>query len=51
MWTYPDKPKSEDQEKVEAILSQSDIVWGKYGSDTIENLAARIVAKLKGDKN
>ncbi len=47
MWTYPDKPKDKEQEKVESILSQSDIVWGKYGADTIEALAKRILASLR----
>lgn len=40
------------QKQIEAILSQSDIVWGRYGSDTIEKLAARIVNSLsKSTKN
>ena len=34
------------QKRIEAILSQSDIVWERYGSDTIEKLAARIVNSL-----
>lgn len=34
-------------EKVANILEQSDIVWGRYGSDTITELAARIVNKLE----
>ena len=34
------------QKKIESILSRSDIVWGRYGSDTIEQLAARIVAVI-----
>ena len=32
--------------KIVSILEQSDIVWGKYGSDTIEELAKRIVSRL-----
>lgn len=37
----------EQIKKVTAILEQSDIVWGRYGSDTIEELAKRIVKKLE----
>ena len=33
--------------KVEQILEYSDIVWGKYGSETIEELAEKIVNELK----
>jgi hypothetical protein len=33
--------------KVVKILAQSDIVWGKYGYDTIQELAERIVKKLE----
>ena len=29
------------------ILSQSDIVWPKYGDDTKEDLAARILRKIE----
>jgi len=29
------------------ILSQSDIVWTKYGHDTKEDLAARILRKIE----
>lgn len=32
------------------ILTQSDIVWGRYGSDTIADLAERIVNKLENKK-
>ena len=32
---------------VESILSSSDIVWGRYGCDTIEELAKRIVTRLE----
>lgn len=39
--------KTPEQSAVEQILSDSDIVWPKYGSDTIEALAKRIVDKLK----
>jgi len=38
------------QERVERILSESDIVWSRYGSDTIADLAQRIIKSLK-DKN
>lgn len=38
------------QKQIENILSQSDIVWGKYGSDTIQNLAARIVRTVEEKK-
>ena len=34
-------------EAVKAILSQSDIVWPRYGCDNIEDLAKRIVAELE----
>ena len=47
MFDYPDKPKDPNQEKIESILSNSDIVWGRYGSDTIEELAKRILASIK----
>lgn len=33
--------------KVVTILEQSDIVWSKYGSDTIQQLAERIVKQLE----
>ena len=33
--------------KVVKILKQSDIVWGKYGNDTIQELAERIVKNLE----
>jgi hypothetical protein len=36
----------ENQKKVVAILEQSDIVWSRYGSDTIEELADKIVKRL-----
>ena len=32
---------------VEQILEYSDIVWSKYGSETIEELAEKIVKKIK----
>ncbi len=32
---------------VEQILEYSDIVWSKYGSETIEELAEKIVNELK----
>jgi len=31
------------QDQIEAILANSDIVWPKYGEDTIEELAKRIL--------
>ncbi len=34
------------QQRTVVILEQSDIVWSKYGSETIEELAERIVAGL-----
>ncbi len=34
------------QQRTVGILEQSDIVWSKYGSETIEELAERIVAAL-----
>lgn len=37
---------NELQKSIEAILQQSDIVWPRYGSETIEQLAARIVATI-----
>jgi hypothetical protein len=41
------KLKPPEQSAIEQILTNSDIVWSKYGSDTIEALAQRIVDKLK----
>ncbi len=38
--------KSANQARVEQILEHSDIVWGRYGSDTIEELAEKIVKAL-----
>lgn len=40
-----------DVEIVKSTLEDSDIVWSKYGSDTIEALAQRIVDKLNKSKN
>lgn len=37
----------EKQKIIENILGQSDIVWPKYGSDTIEKLAERITKKIE----
>lgn len=45
------KLKSPQQSAIEQILSDSDIVWPRYGSDTIEALAQRIVDKLNKSKN
>lgn len=39
--------KTSEQSAIEQILSDSDIVWPKYGSGTIEALAQRIIDKLK----
>lgn len=39
--------KLEKIQKVVQILEGSDIVWGKYGVDTIPELAERIVTKLE----
>ena len=33
--------------KVEEVLSSSDIVWGKYGMDTIDELAVRLVTVIQ----
>lgn len=38
---------NETIKKIKQILSDSDIVWPKYGSDTIEALAQKIMDKLK----
>lgn len=35
------------QKKIENILSSSDIVWPRYGSQTIEELAKQIVKKIE----
>jgi hypothetical protein len=35
------------KKKIESILSSSDIVWGRYGSDTISKLAERIVKAVE----
>lgn len=35
--------------KIIVTLEHSDIVWGRYGSDTIEELAERILARLTDD--
>ena len=40
--------KSANQARVEQILEQSDIVWSRYGSETIEDLANKIVKALVG---
>lgn len=42
------------QDKIETVkrtLEDSDIVWSKYGSDTIEDLAERIVERLGGTQS
>ena len=35
--------------KVIAVLECSDIVWSRYGTESVESLAAKIVKKLKED--
>lgn len=35
------------KKKIESILSSSDIVWVRYGSDTISELAERIVKAVE----
>lgn len=35
--------------KIIATLEHSDIVWSRYGCDTIEELAERILARLTDD--
>jgi len=35
------------QKKIESILNSSDIVWPRYGSQTIEQLAKEIVEKIE----
>lgn len=32
---------------IESILEQSDIVWPRYGSDSIEDLAEKILLALE----
>jgi len=43
----PHPPKDKDLAKIISVLENSDCVWTKYGSDTIEGLAAKIVKRLK----
>jgi len=38
--------KPANQARVEKILEHSDIVWSRYGSETIEELAEKIVKAL-----
>lgn len=40
----------EKVDKVIEVLALSDIVWPRYGSETIEELARKIVSKLE-EKN
>ena len=40
--------KSANQARVEQILEGSDIVWSRYGSESIEELAEKIVKALMG---
>ena len=35
------------KKKIESILSSSDIVWGRFGLDTIPELAERIVKAVE----
>lgn len=35
------------QKKIENVLSSSDIVWPRYGSQTIEELAKQIVKNIE----
>ena len=35
------------QKKIENILASSDIVWPRYGSQTIEKLAKQIVKEIQ----
>ena len=35
------------QKKIENILESSDIVWPRYGSQTIEKLAKQIVEEIQ----
>jgi hypothetical protein len=42
-------PKDKDLAKIISVLEQSDCVWTKYGSDTIEGLATKILNKIKGE--
>jgi hypothetical protein len=35
------------QKKIENVLNSSDIVWPRYGSQTIEELAKQIVKKIE----
>ena len=39
--------EAELQEVVRTILRDSDIVWPKYGIDTVDTLATRITAGIK----
>lgn len=43
--------KKEKIKRVINILESSDIVWGQYGTDTIEELAQRIVGRLEDEDN
>lgn len=36
--------------KVIAVLESSDIVWSRYGTESVESLAAKIVKKLKEEE-
>lgn len=39
-----------EMEIIERILENSDIVWSRYGSDTIEKLAYRIAQAVTDDR-
>ena len=38
--------RQEKVDVVKSVLSNSDIVWGRYDSDTIDELAKRIIKEL-----
>lgn len=40
----------EKVQKVIAILQYSDIVWPRYGSETVEELARKIVNRLEKEE-
>ncbi len=42
-------PPDKDLAKIISVLESSDCVWTKYGSDTIEGLATKILNKIKGE--
>lgn len=44
-----DSKDSKEIAKVILVLECSDIVWSRYGTERIEDLAAKIVKRLKED--